>query len=273
MATEPRDIRAIANAYGFGLQLAVEHAVAESKTEWNVNTREHGWRDGDEPKFIDLVITNANGGMHLVVECKRTQGGSWVFLLPTSGDCRPRLNARAVMTRDHTVGDERRAYAQVSDLYSQPETFESSFCGIRGAGERDRPMLDRICAELVRGADAVAGQQLLVEAPLRDSGPSQPELRNVVMPVIVTTATLYVCRFDPGAVSLETGMIPDDASIDPVEAIRYEKSFDTAHPPTLRVGDTLRTLEEHARRTVMIVTASAFPGWLRKVTIWASGWR
>jgi len=80
MSVDPSDaIRAIANAYGFGLQLAVEHAVTESNTPWRVNSREHGWRDGDEPKFVDLVLSHSGGGLHLVVECKRTQGGVWVL--------------------------------------------------------------------------------------------------------------------------------------------------------------------------------------------------
>ena len=125
-------------------------------------------------------------------------------------------------------------------------------------------MLDRICAELARSADAVAEQQLQVDEPLR-TGPYQPPLPTLVIPVIVTTAQLQVCRFDPSAVSLKTGNIPDDAKFEEVPSVRYRKSFDTSHPPVLSPGATLGTLERHAQRTVLVVTASEFPRWLRGV--------
>jgi hypothetical protein len=91
--------------------------------------------------------------------------------------------------------------------------------------------------------------------------------------MIVTTAALHVCRFDPKAVSLESGTIPDEAEFKEVGAIRYRKSFDVSGPSHLKAGDTLGTLERHSQRSVMIVKASELPRWLREFHITGPMWR
>jgi hypothetical protein len=62
-------------------------------------------------------------------------------------------------------------------------------------------------------------------------------------------------------------------TLETVSFIRYQKSFGLAELPKLSPGDTLGTLGKHAERTVMIMNATAFPAWLRKLGMWGNhGW-
>jgi hypothetical protein len=50
--------------------------------------------------------------------------------------------------------------AALAEFRVQPASWEPSFCTVRGSSEQDRPMLDSICAELTRSADATPHSSL-----------------------------------------------------------------------------------------------------------------
>lgn len=255
----------LVNATGFAFQLAVEELVQLSadRHKWSVTSREHGWRDQDDtPRFVDLVLTR--GQIHLVVECKRPRDAQWVFLVPDAPKGRRaelRRHFRAAWLRNEETPDGLRAITSLSDFQLEPTSWESSFCAIRGASERDQPMLDRVCAELTSSADAILSQQLSVDG--------RSDLKNLMLrdariwiavPLIVTTAGLRVCRFDPGSVSTHTGEIPRGvARFEQVHEVRYRKSFDVQpHEGATDIGD----LERYSQRTVAIVNAAHLAEWL-----------
>lgn len=248
----------ILNAAGFAFQLAVEDIVIRSadRHQWKITSREHGWRDEDDnPRFIDLVLTK--GSTHLVIECKRHREAHWVFLVPDPPERRqaePRRHFRARYLKNRDTSDGPRAVSDLSDFQLDPRSWESSFCAVQGGSDRDQQMLDRICAELTRSADALLSQQLKVHG--------RGDLRNLILrdnavwiavPVIVTTASLSVCRFDPAAVSASSGELQaKDARFEQIQAIRYRKSFDA---PQSTQGSELDELEPRAQRTLCIVGA------------------
>jgi hypothetical protein len=260
-------LREIADAYGFALQLALEDAVRRSKTSWEVISREHGWLDDRDPKFVDLIL-NQGGPTILVVECKRTKGGDWIFLVPNL-DGLQNIATRAMQIESVETAGKIEGSSSLDTYGVGPPCWESAFCAVRGAGERDRPMLDRICAELTRATDAISTQQMAINQSLNHLMPGH-RLENVLIPVVVTTARLHVCRFNPGKVSLESGEIPEDGSVfEDVTHLRYRKSFDA---PSVRAAGpdrttTLGELERHAQRTVLIVRANYFQQWLREFRI------
>jgi hypothetical protein len=130
-------------------------------------------------------------------------------------------------------------------------------------------MLDRICAELTRSVDALLAQQLKVggrhdmnDIMLGDS------TTWVGIPVIVTTAEIWVVRFDPNKVSLSAGEIdPNVAQVEQVQTIRYRKSFDAPQHPEV---DKLGALEAYAQRSVCVVTAEYLPVWLEDFSLVAA---
>jgi hypothetical protein len=263
------DLLGIVNASGFAFQLAVEEAILASgaarKHEWNVTSREHGWNDGGIPRFIDLVLTK--GQLHLPVECKRPRGADWIFLVadrPQGRTAKPHQRFRTHYLRNQESAEGRIATGGLADFHQEHPSWESSFCTVRGSSEKDSPMLDRLCAELTRSSDALAGQQLDVDGGRNSHG--HIELRSgawIVAPVIVTTAKSHVCRFDPAVVPLATGLVPEGAAKwSEVPRVVYRKNFDA--PSALeREFASVGALERDAQRSVTIVTATHLLEWLR----------
>lgn len=154
------DQLSIVNASGFPFQLQIVELVRSTheRHQWDVTSQEHSWRDGETPRFIDIVLTQ--GRVHLVIECKRQRGGEWIFLVPD-----PPLGRRAELRRwfrasylrnaDSSAG--RSAVTNLANFQLDPKSWESSFCAVPGATDRakDTPTLDRICAELTRSTDAI----------------------------------------------------------------------------------------------------------------------
>ena len=252
----------LVNASGFTFQLAIEETVRSTNLEqrhgWSVISREHGWNDGGTPRFVDLVLQLHGGRVYyLVVECKRPRGGEWVFLVPDPparrrAELRRHFRAQYLRKENSTAGPQ--VVTSLYDFQLDPRSCESAFCTIRGTSEQDRPMLDRLCADLTRSADALLEQQSGV------GGGFHPSQSWVAIPVIITTARLHVCRFDPGAVSLCDGLLPASAADwQEVPAVRYRKSFTAI---STKDATTLNGLEKAAQRTVAIVTAFHLVDWL-----------
>ena len=83
--------------------------------------------------------------------------------------------------------------------------------------------------------------------------------------MIVTTARLFVCRFDPAIVPLTTSLLPEGVvQWEEVPYIRYRKNFDA--PARAEAGD-LGELEKQSQRTIAIVTATHLVSWLGDIVI------
>jgi len=212
----------IVNASGFLFQLAVETQIqATAQThQWSVLTREHAWQhQNGRTGYVDLVLTKER--ICLVVDCKRPRHATWVFLVPGTGANAQRDGARLQWT-DYAKG--KSTLAGCDEFALDPPSPESSFCAIRGQGEGDRNMLERMSEQLLTALDALAIDQLKLAAqrdPLQDTW--------TYVPLIVTAATLQICVFDPAKVPLGTGELPDPAArFEPVDLVRFRKSLTTA---------------------------------------------
>jgi hypothetical protein len=266
----------LVNSTGFPLQLAIEHRVKESESNhgWKVTSPEHPWGGVENPRFLDLVLSR--GAIYLAIECKRHRDGQWAFLVPDPPGRRAEKRRwyRAGHLRNEYSSDGRRAVSSLRDFELDPVCWESSFCAVTGASEGDRtPMLDRIGAELTQGADALL-QQLLFTRGRNDHyrHREMPESeQGIVLPVIVTSADLSVCLFDPAAdVSLDRGEIGPAAKIEKVHEVRYRKSFDvvtTRTPDSQQRVSDLETLREYSERTVSIVAAEHLVEWLKDINV------
>ncbi len=83
------------------------------------------------------------------------------------------------------------------------------------------------------------------------------------IPVILTTATLYTCIFDPNSVDMATGQLPADQKLDSVNLVRFRKDLATQlkyEKPQLR---TVKDANIENERTVIVVRAPAFITFLK----------
>ncbi|HSS21506.1 MAG TPA: hypothetical protein VLL54_15640 [Pyrinomonadaceae bacterium] len=246
------DLQRIINASGFLFQLRVESEVRATKSvhQWEVLAREHPWRQAETGKsgYIDLVLDSAQtrrgggGQIRLVIECKRTSGdATWVFLVPF--DSARHLSVRAMWATSPKSETYKSGWF---DLNANPASYVSEFCAVRGAGEGQAPMLERICQNLLESTDNLA----LEEIHLYDAQGK----RFIYVPVIVTNADVQVCKFRSEEVSLEDGRL-EGGVFESVPFIRFHKSLATSLNPN-RFFSTIPATNRNKMRTVIVVKAS-----------------
>jgi hypothetical protein len=258
MDERDKQLTSIVNASGFLFQLRVAQLVSSTfrRHGWRVLVEEHPWKDVDtrDEGFIDMAM--ARDSIRLVVECKKVNEGAWVFLVPEA-ESSETGNARALMTWNSTTGKKTSNW---EDIGINPLSFEAAFCMVRGGGEGERPLLERLASYTTRATESFAAQELTI-----DPAPSL-DIPTLYIPVIVTNADLIVCSVAPEKVDLSTGRIqPDDAKYASVQAIRFRKALTTR----LRLSDyeDIHALNQDAERTVFVVNISTLPEWLRGISL------
>ncbi len=248
MPEDKESLLNIINASGFLFQLRVEKEIRSlnqrGASSWEVVSREHRWVDpvALSERFIDLILQS--NAARLIVECKRVQDATWVFLVD---DGRIEM-ARARLFWTHLTR-ERGPVSGWDEFKFSVTSPESSFCVVRGQGENDTPMLERLAGPVLRSTEIVAGQELQIGAN-RPEGPAY-----VYIPAIVTNAKLFISRFESDKVDIQTGTLPD-ASFQPVPMIRFRKALST----TIAAGSTVTSLSkgaEEQQRTLFVINAES----------------
>jgi hypothetical protein len=255
MSSSPKqNLTSLVNASGFLFQLGLEHQITSTtdRHHWTIVSHEHPWSYGEYNGFIDIVFQK--GFALAVVECKRSRDGTWVFLVPEkqSSDI-SRLRCLWVAGRK-----DGASFAGWDDLNCLPRSYESEFCVVRGSGEGDRPLLERLCAVLLTSIDGLAEEELSI---LR----KEPrEYEGFYLPLIVTTAELQVCRFRPDDVDMTTGEV-NNAVFESVPFMRFRKAFSTEQPPNAAPKD-LAEAAVGRERSVIVVNATNVVSLLTKLT-------
>jgi hypothetical protein len=252
--------RDLVNASGFVLQLGLEHAIRESQRShgWDVVSREHPWSSPEGSGFVDLILSK--GIVRLVLECKRVRDGAWVFLAPE--DSRPTTGFRCQWAQG---AKDLKDLVGWDDFALAPESCEADFCVIRGTGEKDRSLLERIAAGLIESLPSLAIEELMTMAWTDFS------TEVIHIPAIVTTADLYICRYSPSEIDLTNGVL-NDAKFEKVDYIRFRKSLAHALSPAASIVD-IGKIARDKERSVLIVKPTALPSLLEQCTLTArQGW-
>ena len=257
---DPSELAKLVNRSGFLFQLAVEEHVTFRSTEhgWRVVAREYPWASpgGERGGFIDFVADRF--GFHAVFECKRTQSGEWIFLVPTSAKETVKLR-----TLWSYLSEARTRGYGWDDLHFEPATLVSEFCIVRGGSDDDKPMLERIAGDLVRASESLAREELETQR--------RPEGAAGFIPVIVTNASLYACRVDPREVDLRAGVLPPTATFETVKSIRFRKATasDVKYEP--QTYASIREGLVKKERSAFVVNVEHLSEWLGLVSERGSG--
>ena len=249
MSASDEKLNGLLNASGFAYQLGLEAAVLGMKkgNPWHVTSREHSWRTETASGFIDMVLSNGN--IHLVIECKRTRDATWMFLMPDKNQMK-RSHARICWTDTYP---HQRALTGWGDVQVYPACPESEFCAIRGQGEGHTPLLERLAASVVESSDGLAADFLELTA--------ESAAYHLIVPVIVTNASLLTAAFDPRDVDLGNGELKS-AEYDDVPYVRFRKSLGPSESPIEYDPESLEELAAGSERTVFVVHGPAFTQWL-----------
>lgn len=144
-----------------------------------------------------------------------------------------------------------------SDWLFDPPSWEAVFCVV-GGDSKTRRLAEEDAQRLVSATDAYASMSRHTYEPQR-----HPDGVTPIVPVIVTTAKMYVTRYGTSAVSLGNGEFNDASAVttEPVTIVRFRKPF---------VTHTNRDLGD---RTVLVVAAEAFDDFLESVSVQHGGYQ
>ncbi|MDG4595968.1 MAG: hypothetical protein P9F75_09840 [Candidatus Contendobacter sp.] len=248
------------NRSGFPLQIGLEYLINQTRSShgWKVIYSEHSWKNPTDgcSGFIDLVLENKHGTSVLIVESKRVLETSWVFLIEDQKQLR-RRHAKSWVMR---YIDNKFTYFGSKELTLEPTTPQSQYCVVDGQDPKSKPMLERVGSDVVSSMEGFATEEK--ELYLKDR-----EAFRIYFGVVVTTAKLKVCSFDPAKISTTDGKI-QDASYTEVLYLRFRKQLLSHYeiPKHYAVGGH-REIARAKESTVFVVNAEALPQFLREFEV------
>ncbi|MBP1150342.1 MULTISPECIES: hypothetical protein [Methylocaldum] len=248
------------NRSGFPLQIGLEHLINETRGShgWKVIFSEHSWKNTTDgcSGFIDLVLEDQYGTSVLIIESKRVLETSWIFLIEDERQLQ-RRHAKSWLLR---YFDNRFTYFGLKELTLEPTTPQSQYCVVDGQDPKSKPMLERVGADVVSSVEGFAYEEK--ELHLKDR-----EAFRMYFGVIVTTAKLKVCSFNPARISITDGKI-QDANFKEVPYLRFRKQLASHYevPEHYAVGG-YREISSAKESTVFVVNAEALPRFLREFEV------
>jgi len=260
MSMTEEKLKSIVNKSGFPLQIGLAHQI-NARLDihgWRVLYKERPWKNNDTNAggFIDLVLVDKYGTSVMVVECKKVQNSNWIFLLPDRRQS-ARRHLRAWVSRYDNGVTFHFGWADITADYPTPE---SEFCVVFGQDNKSRPMLERVAAEVIEASEALAREEyhFLV---------NKLDYIRIYINVIVTTAELNICKFNPEKISIDTGKI-NETEFKTVPYLRFRKSLSTKTVEELNLKEiTPQSLIAARENTVFIVNSKHIDDFLRKFEI------
>ncbi len=264
--SEKEKLTEAVNRSGFPLQIGLVNHVRQSGEShgWQVLCAEHAWKNelDHDSGFIDIVLEDRYRTSVLVVECKRVLEASWLFLIE-SARIKERSHAKLWVT---FARSGNLKYFNWLDTPLDPVSPESAFCVVPGQDPKSRPMLERVAGECVSATEALAEEERRLLS-------GEVESLRMYGSVIVTTASLQVCAFDPGNISLENGMVANP-NFTEVPYVRFRKQLSVRSPNKKSLAaQQLGAVAKAKEHTVFVVNSQAFKSFLEEWEVSNNGLR
>jgi len=177
---------------------------------------------------------------------------SWIFL-SASKEVKDRRHTKAFVF-SKSRGEVKRF--EWIDLTLDPATPEAQFCVIPGSDQRSKSLIERSAAELVYATESLALEDKELSVDVEN------ELR-VYFNLIVTTATLQICSFEPHDVSIKDGTVEDPEFLE-VPYVRFRKQLS----PTYNLSEAVDVFGQSRSRakenTVFVVNSEHLVEFLRE---------
>jgi hypothetical protein len=254
MIDKTQKLKDIINKSGYPLQLALEYQInlETPKHKFRVLSSEHRWLDKqtNNEGYIDLILEHQSISIRMVIECKRITG-NWNFLIPHEKPNKTN-NFKGFFIPINTP-DNLNEMKWVPH-YMYPESYVSSFCVLETNNQKDDRSLEKISGDLLESLESIAKEEI----PYKCKPVFATEL--LYLPVIVTTANIQLCFFNPEDISLDDGKITASEIIEQ-DYVRFEKSLSSNIVDPNPIED-IRKADKSNSRTVVIVQANKINNFL-----------
>lgn len=279
------------NTHGYGFHYSVLHHInllrQQKRVRWEFEAAEFPVSVQGADTRIDFILSdqrerpNSAASILLVAECKRANPSrsDWCFIRTSyvTKNSRPNRIYFDSMQRTLTVSEHDFVRTHPLNVPTEVESYNIAIelKGKKpGEGSEGRGQIENATAQVLRGSSGLAQflfkyKHLFVMA---ETGIEQRKEGNFhVLPVIFTTATLWVSKVMLETADLETGNIDlSSAALDQPAWVLYQYHMSPRlnHNLTLHhKGNTLgEIMQEQAIRTVAIVNPEGVESFLN----WAS---
>jgi hypothetical protein len=206
------DVRKVLGAHGYGFQYAVlrraKELAAEGPSKWVFEAAEFPVGTAECPTHIDFILRNADSTVYLVGECKRADPAhaNWCFL--KAPYIRRNSFETELVFQEVVYQAETMVVAQPRTKHASIESTHLGFelrTGEKGEGSGGRGAINDATAQVLRGSNG------LLDHLFPEQRAYLGDRHNVVfVPVIFTTARLWVAKGDLGTANLTTGRLSED---------------------------------------------------------------
>ena len=136
---------------GFPLQTRIEYEIkVRFGRGWRVLASEHPWRGEDGDQFIDLIANC--GTVVLVIECKKAQDRSLLFLRPVGAETTDKVR-RCMVWHFEPNGAGSSFGLDMKERDLEPESYQAAFCVT--TTDRSQRLLEQDARPVVLATDAL----------------------------------------------------------------------------------------------------------------------
>lgn len=206
------DVRKVLGSHGYGFQYAVlrraEELAAERRSRWVFEAAEFPVGKAESPIHIDFILRNEDSTVYLVGECKRADPAhaNWCFL--KAPYTRRNSSEAELVFQEVVYQAETLVAARPRTKHASLESTHLGFelrTGAKGEGSGGRSAINDATTQVLRGSNGLLDHLFPEQRAYRG------DRRNVVfVPVIFTTARLWVAKGDLSVADLTTGRLSED---------------------------------------------------------------
>ena len=283
MSTELSDLLFNAlNEQGYLFQEACKHTLKarEKSTEWEVKASEYPVSLEEQDTKVDIVLRSKQSSpeLYALVECKRADPAYIYWVFGTHGAFGDALcSTLGFECRQITSGQPYQAYRLLEQLHFRMTTYDAInwLEAKRGSNRRvSTPQnIENAFVQVLKGVGGFAQEQL----DQRRKGSTL--FKTFFVPVVVTTASLYVAYYKPGDVDLSTGKIGKDkvlfgpqgqpAEEEPWVLVDYGVGENVATKPIPESyhGVDPNELQKHKIRSIFVVNSKSLVRFFSKLRL------
>lgn len=285
---DPKDLLKVSlrkriNTTGFGFQYAVlktaEELFNKKTSPWIFSVAEFPVEVRGQPTRIDFILPHNTADLWLVCECKRANPAfsDWCFL-NTVYVHRGQDYSQIVAETFNWSSNAHNPYTNITEVYSPSEKiynlgieFKRGQRGDQSSGGRG--VIEEAIGQALRGINGLVeflGNEMHQSEAGLGINLFEEDFRIRLLPVVFTTANLWVTDVDLSSSDVSTGELPDtDWNLEPADWLwyLYPQSPGLRHTLAVQQRDNsydilVQALKEEYLRPVAIVSANGISSFL-----------